>query len=525
MSQKTAIIIGAGPAGLTAAYELVQRTDIKPIIFEVTGDIGGIAKTVNYKGNRIDIGGHRFFSKSDKVIQWWLNIFPLQDALSKDDIKLDRQIPISKDSKTSNPEKIDRVMLVRNRFSRIFYLGRFFEYPLSLHSDTFSKLGLRRMVNIGISYIQSKLSPIKPERSLEDFFINRFGKVLYITFFMHYTRKVWGVSCRKISAEWGAQRIKGVSIAKIIVVVLRKIFFLRDSSIEQKKTPTSLIERFMYPKLGPGYFWEEVAKIIREKGGQIHLKCKVIGVDCRNAQVTGIKVKDEVKNEVHMVTGDYFFSTMPIKDLICGFGQDVSTKVRQAAEGLIYRDFITVGLLIRKLKIKNETKVKTINNIAPDTWVYISERDVKLARVQVFNNWSPYLVKDENTVWLGLEYFCFEKSIFWSRPDEDIVQFAIQDLVKIGFIENSDVLDGVVVRTPKAYPGYFGTYKDLDVIKNFTNTFTNLYLIGRNGMHQYNNMDHSMLTAMTAVDNIVNGVVSKNNIWALNQGKEYIESE
>lgn len=523
MSQKTAIIFGAGPAGLTAAYELVQRTDIKPIIFEASGDIGGIAKTANYKGNRIDIGGHRFFSKSDKIIQWWLNIFPLQGALSKDDIKLERQVPVSEDSNAPNPEKTDRVMLVRNRISRVLYLGHFFEYPISLHSGTFSKLGLRRMINIAVGYIQSKFSSIKPEKSLEDFFINRFGKMLYITFFRHYTQKIWGVSCRKISAEWGAQRIKELSIAKIIVVVLRKIFFLHDSSIEQKKTHTSLIERFMYPKLGPGQLWEEVAKVIREKGGEIHLKSKVIGVNYCNTQVTGIKVKDEVKNEVIMVTSDYFFSTMPIKDLIYGFGVDVPIGVRRTAEGLLYRDFITVGLLVRKLRIKNETKIKTINNIIPDTWIYVSERGVKLARVQVFNNWSPYLVKDENTVWLGLEYFCFEGDIFWRRSDENIIQFAIQDLVKIDFIEKEDVLESIVVRMPKAYPAYFGVYKDFDVVKNFLNRFTNLFLIGRNGMHQYNNMDHSMLTAMAAVDNIVNGVMSKDNIWALNQEKEYIE--
>ncbi|MDD5440004.1 MAG: NAD(P)/FAD-dependent oxidoreductase [Candidatus Omnitrophica bacterium] len=508
MAQKKAIIFGAGPAGLTAAYELLKRTDVKPVIYEMTGDIGGIAKTVHYKGNRIDIGGHRFFSKSDRVMQWWLNIFPLSET----------DAPFSL-------ERSDKVMLVRNRISRIYYLRHFFEYPISLQSSTFLKLGIGKIAAMALSYIQAKVWPLKKEDNLEEFFINRFGRVLYATFFKHYTQKVWGVSCRRISAEWGRQRIKSLSITKIVLTALKKILFVPDVSLEQKKTATSLITRFMYPKFGPGQLWEEVARIVRQRGGEIHLKCKVIAVNYRGGRVTGIQVKGENDKEPTVVDGDYFLSTMPIKELICGFGGEVPSAARQVADGLIYRDFITVGLLVKKLTIKNTTAIKTYNDLIPDTWVYVQERDVKLGRIQVFNNWSPYLVKDKDTVWLGLEFFCYEGDRFWRRSDGDITQFAVQDLITIGFIDRDDVLDSVVIRMPKAYPAYFGSYKDIDVVRSFVNGIDNLFLIGRNGMHQYNNMDHSMLTAMAAVDNIVKGVTSKENIWGLHETKEYIESE
>ncbi|MCL6473009.1 MAG: NAD(P)/FAD-dependent oxidoreductase [Firmicutes bacterium] len=524
MKQKSAIIIGAGPAGLTAAYELLNKTDIKPIIFEMTGDIGGISKTVNYKGNRIDIGGHRFFSKSDRVMQWWQDILPLQGKPSRDDILLERAVPLSKDADAPDPEKTDKVMLIRSRLSRIFFLRKFFDYPVTLNLNTFANLGLVRVARIGLSYIKVRLMPIREERSLEDFFINRFGKELYLTFFKDYTEKVWGIPCSEINPEWGAQRIKGLSITKAVFHALKSIFS-KDSSISQKDTETSLIGQFMYPKLGPGQMWEEVVRKIQGKGAEIYLNHQVVEIKPKDNKIAEVKVKDMATGKTKTIKGDYFFSTMPVRELVQAFTEGVPPRVSKIAKGLIYRDFITVGLLLKKLKIKNKTKHKTFNDIIPDNWIYIQERDVKIGRLQVFNNWSPYLVKNENTVWVGLEYFCNEGDELWSMTDKDFTEFAIGELAKIDIIEKSDVLDSMVLRMPKAYPAYFGTYGQFDTIRSFVDKFDNLFLIGRNGMHRYNNMDHSMLTAMVAVENIINGVTTKDNIWAVNAEKEYHEEK
>lgn len=536
MSQKTAIIIGAGSAGLTAAYELLDKTDIKPIIYEMSDEIGGISKTVKYKGNRIDIGGHRFFSKNDKVMEWWQNIMPLQGAPAKDDTALGREIPLKtecfkreigqKETEKINapdPEKDDQVMLNRGRLSRIFFLRKFFDYPISLNFNTFSNLGLWRTIKIGASYAKISLFPIKDEKSLEDFFINRFGRELYLTFFKDYTEKVWGIDCNKINPEFGSQRVKGLSIKKVISHAI-KSKFSRDSSLEQKKVETSLIEQFMYPKFGPGQLWEEVANIISSNGGEIFFKQEAVGIEHDEENVTKIKIKDHSTGEIKPVEGDYFFSTMPVKDLINSM-DNVPADIQKIADGLMYRDFITVGLLLNKLKIKNETRQKTVNDIVPDNWIYIQERDVKLGRLQIFNNWSPYLVNDDSNVWIGLEYFCNEGDELWNTPDEDFTSFAIDELAKIDIINKEDVLDNVVIRVQKTYPAYFGTYENFDAIREFTDKFENLFLIGRNGMHRYNNMDHSMLTAMTAVGNIINNVNSKENIWSINAEEEYHEEK
>lgn len=520
MSQRTAIIIGAGPAGLTAAYELLHKTDIKPVIFEMSSDIGGISKTVNYKGNRIDIGGHRFFSKSDRVMQWWQNILPLQGVPSRDDIILKRNIPLSQ--KGPDPEKTDRVMLIRRRLSRIFFLRRFFNYPVSLNLNTFLNLGMVRAIKIFLSYVKVRLFPIKHEKSLEDFFINRFGKELYLTFFKNYTEKVWGVPCSRIKPEWGAQRIKGLSIAKTFKHAIKEILS-KDKSLSQKGIETSLITQFMYPKFGPGQLWEEVAWIVKQKGGEIYRKHRIIGLNYHDSRIVEAEIEDCSSGEVKTVEGDYFFSSMPVKDLIQAFKKNVPEEVRQVADGLIYRDFMTVGLLLRKLKIKNETKIKTINKIIPDNWIYVQERDVKLSRIQIFNNWSPYMVKDENTVWIGLEYCCTEGDELWNKPDDDLTKFAIDELAKIEIIEKGDVLDSTVIRMKKTYPAYFGAYERFHIIREFVDNFENLFLIGRNGMHRYNNMDHSMLTAIVAVENIIKGITTKNNIWAVNAEEEYHE--
>ena len=524
MNEKRAVIIGAGPAGLTAAYELLHKTKIKPVIYEASSDVGGISRTVVYKGNRIDIGGHRFFSKSQRIMQWWFNILPLQGAPARDDKILDRNIQVSEESDAPDPETTDKVMVVRERLSRIFFLKKFFYYPLSLSLNTLSGLGLWRIIKITLSYIKSRVLPIKPEKSLEDFFINRFGRELYHTFFKDYTQKVWGVPCDQIGAQWGVQRVKGLSIGRALIHAVGSIFS-RDCSVSQKRTETSLIERFVYPKYGPGQMWEEVAGIVKAKGGELHLQHKVVGLKSQNGRIVEAQIRNEATSEVTTVGADYFFSTMPVADLIGAFGNCASEDVRQVADGLSYRNFITAGLLLKKLRIKNRTGIKTINGIIPDHWVYIQEPGVKVGRIQIFNNWSPYMVRDENTVWIGLEYFCNERDRLWTMPDKDLTELAVTELIEIGFIQKDDVLDGTVIRMPKTYPAYFGTYEKFDVIRNFTDSFENLFLIGRNGMHKYNNMDHSMLSAMAAVDNIINGVKTKDNLWQLNTEQQYHEQK
>jgi protoporphyrinogen oxidase len=524
---KVAIIIGAGPAGLTAAYEFLHRTDIKPIVFEMSDDIGGLAKTVNYKGNRIDIGGHRFFSKSDRVMEWWNNILPLQGRPAAEDSIVDityhnRTRPVELNSNGPDPEKEDKVMLIRNRLSRVFFLRKFFNYPISFNFDTINNLGIVRMIRIGFSYAKARLSPLREEKSLEDFFINRFGSELYLTFFKDYTEKVWGVACNKIKPEWGAQRVKGLSLTKTVLHALRKPFST-DHSVSQKGVETSLIDRFLYPKYGPGQIWEEVARIVIDKGGELHKNHRVVGLKYDRSRICQITVRDEKTGQVKTLAGDYFFSTMPVKELINNIEGPVPEAVKEIANGLIYRDFITVGLLLKKLRVKNQTKIKTAGNIIPDNWIYIQEPEVKIGRLQIFNNWSPYLVKDPDTIWIGCEYFCNEGDELWSKSDSDFISLAIDELSEIEIIDKNDVLDSTLIRMKNTYPAYFGSYDNFHVVRDFTDKIENLFLVGRNGMHRYNNQDHSMLTAMEAVGNIIKGVKTRDNIWAVNPEGDYIE--
>ena len=522
---KIAIIIGAGPAGLTAAYELLQKTkDIKPVIFESSDYFGGISKTINYKGNRIDIGGHRFFSKSDRVMEWWKNILPLQGINEEEDILNENYLNKKEAVIGPDPDNTDKVMLVRHRLSRIFFLRKFFDYPVTINKNTIYNLGLIRIIKIGFSYLKVKISPVKPEKSLEDFFINRFGTELYLTFFKDYTEKVWGVSCAEIDKEWGTQRIKGLSITKALVNFLKQ-FFYNNSSIAQKNIETSLIQQFFYPKLGPGQMWQEVAQLVEGQGGQIYLNHEVIGIKSSENTITDVIVKNLATGEIRTEKGDYFFSTMPVKELIKALEPKPPDEVFKLAEELMYRDFITVGLLLKKLEIHDEASVKTNNNLIQDNWIYIQEPDVKIGRLQVFNNWSPYLVKDRNTVWMGLEYFCNEGDELWNKPDYEFIKFATDELVKIGVIKKENVLDNTIIRVKKAYPAYFGSYNQFSTIRQFIDRFENLFLIGRNGMHKYNNQDHSMLTAMAAVENIINNIKSKENIWSINAEQDYHESK
>ncbi len=521
---KIAIIIGAGPAGLTAAYELVKHTDIKPIIIEMSNDIGGISKTVNYKGNRIDIGGHRFFSKSDRIMDWWENILPIQRDCNNGSTIVSyqnksRAIRILSEKPNSLVE--DNVMLVRNRVSRIYFLRKFFDYPISLSFETISNIGIVKSISVLFSYLKAVLFPIRQEKTLEDFLINRFGKTLYLIFFKDYTEKVWGVSCNMISAEWGKQRIKGLSIMKAIMhFVMSK--FRRLNDLHQKNVETSLLEKFLYPKYGPGQMWEEVARIVEFSGGRIYKNKRVVKLQLQSeSRVQELVFEDIVTKSQTRVSGDYFFSTMPVKDLIESLGNCVSRDVRSIANGLVYRDFITVGLLLNRLKVQDARN----RNLIQDNWIYIQEPDVKIGRLQIFNNWSPYMVKNPNTVWLGLEYFCNEGEELWRMSDVELTAFAISELCEIDIIENKDVLDHTVIRMPKAYPAYFGTYSEFSKIREFTDKIENLFLIGRNGMHKYNNQDHSMLTAIKAVENIINNVVEKDNLWAVNLEDEYHEEK
>lgn len=508
--QKTAIIIGAGPAGLTAAYELLKETDIKPVILEESEFIGGISRTAEYKGNRMDLGGHRFFSKSREVNDLWNELIPLQGKPSYDDKVLGIEKDLPADG--PDPEQVDRVMLLRNRISRIFFLRKFFDYPVSLKFDTFKNMGFARTMKSGFGYLGSCFHKL-PEDSLENFYINRFGRPLYEMFFEYYTENLWGRHPSEISADWGAQRVKGLSLSKAVWNVLSKPFRPKD------KVETSLIEQYLYPKKGPGQLWEYLADDIRRLGGEIIMNTSVKDVEVENGRVVSVTSADGRR-----FAGDIFMSTMPVKDLVAGMGEVPPADVRRVAAGLPYRDYITVGVLVDKLKLENKTKIKTLTGNVPDCWIYVQEREVKLGRLQLFNNWSPYMVKDpEHTMWLGLEYFCNEGDEMWNMSDEDFIRFAIDELASIDVIDKDDVKEATRIKVKKAYPAYFDTYKEFDTVKDYLSGIENLWCLGRNGQHRYNNMDHSMLTAMEAVKAIKSGSHDKTAVWNVNTEKEYHE--
>jgi len=525
VSARTAIIVGAGPAGLTAAAELLDRSDVRPIILEMSDEIGGLSRTVNFKGNRIDIGGHRFFSKSDRVMQWWLARLPIErDAAGVNSIAYQgKSRDVNAPADGPDPNTTDEVMLVRSRKSRIYFLRTFFDYPIQFSADTIAKLGLTRMAKIGVSYSWAMLFANKHPKSLEDFFISRFGRELYLTFFKSYTEKVWGESCSKISAEWGAQRIKGLSIARALTHFLKGLFGRKKQDISQKDTETSLIEQFLYPKFGPGQMWETVAQDVVRRGGQIIPHQKVTQVHVTDGRVIALSAVNLQTGQLTRYEGDFFFSTMPVQELIQGIDVDVPANVREVSHGLMYRDFITVGLLVNKLAIKDS--LRSGAQAIKDNWIYIQEPDVLLGRLQIFNNWSPYMVADPSKTWLGLEYFCYETDPLWKMSDDEMTTLAVEELARIGIIDQGDVIDATVIRVPKTYPAYFGTYDRFDEIRSYLDGYANLFLIGRNGMHKYNNQDHSMLTAIEAVDNVVAGRTDKSNIWDVNTEQDYHEEK
>ena len=514
---KKVIVIGAGPAGITAAFELLNHSkDYEVVILEENDVIGGISRTVQHNGNRMDIGGHRFFSKDPEVLKWWNNLMPLQGKPAFDDLLLQRDVEINPNG--PNPETEDVVMLKRRRVSRIYYKHNFFDYPVKMNLNTILNMGIFTTISAGFSYLKTIIHKL-PETSLENFYINRFGRKLYSMFFEGYTEKLWGRHPRDISADWGAQRVKGLSIIAIIKDIFSKLMPWKPKHVE-----TSLIEEFSYPKYGPGQLWETAAEKIEEMGGKIIRNAKVTALTTEENRITGVSYRQN--NKTFNENADIVISSMPLKDLIAGM-QSVPPQIAEIAAGLPYRDFVTVGILLKHLNLKNKTKFKTLNNIVPDCWIYVQDTGVKLGRIQIFNNWSPYLVaKPEEKIWIGLEYFCKEGDKFWNMSDEEWNNFSINELVKMQLISKSeDVEDSHVERVKKAYPAYFDTYRDIDKLITYLNGYKNLYCVGRNGQHRYNNMDHSMATSFAAVKHILGKSSNKDGIWEINTEKTYHESK
>ena len=580
MKKSVAVIAGAGPAGLTAAYELQKRTDIHPLVFEATDAIGGISRTHNYKGNRMDIGGHRFFTRVDRVMNWWFSILPLQGYPAVDtkernqtiayavDVIVEHLLPREVSSATTDgldstqqgpgaepqtkeptsrfvrvtkkapdPETADEVMLERSRLSRIFYRNVFFSYPLVFTVGVAWKLGIINSCLIVASYIKAQLFPIRNESTLDRFVINRFGKRLYEIFFKDYTEKVWGVPCSQIKSDWGAQRIKGLSLKNAIVHAIKDLVS-REFRESLEKRETTLINRFFYPKFGPGQMWETVAKRVVAAGTQIQMEHPVTGLMIEDSKVVSASVIDRNSGKERTIPCDYFFSSMPIKHLLRMIDPKPDERILNIGEGLCYRDYITVGLLMKKLHIVEQGGVGPVGQLiskisngnieetASDNWIYIQDGRVKVGRVQIYNNWSPYLVANRNdTIWIGLEYFVSQGDSLWMKPDDQMVDFGISEMEAIKFLRKEDVLDSCVLRVEKTYPAYYGTYDQIGEIYDYVNNIDNLFLIGRNGLHKYNNQDHSMMTAMLAVDMIENGDTDKNVIFDYNIERVYQEQK
>ncbi len=510
---KKVVIIGAGPAGITAGYELVKKSkDYDVTILEESSQVGGIAKTVVHNGNRMDLGGHRFITKSREIKQWWEEILSKQGQPAKDDKALGRTIDINPGGPDPNFE--DEVMLVRKRVSSIYFNHKFFEYPVKFNSATIKNLGLGQTAKAGFSYLESSIFK-KKENNLENYFLNHFGKQLYQNFFEGYTEKLWGRHPSSISADWGSQRLKGISVSSII-----KDKPSKNAYNDNGETNTSLEETFLYPKLGPGQMWELAAAKFTENGGKLRFGCHVTGIESENNVIKGVRFQYD--NEEFVEEADIVISSMPVKDLIAGM-KNVPFSVSEVARGLPYRDLVVLGLLVPALKIKNTTKNPTVNNIVPDCWIYVQDTSVKLGRIQIYNNWSPYLPeKSEENVWIGLEYFCNEGDYYWNQSDVQWQTLAVSELVKLGIIDDPPkIIDFHRELVKKAYPGYYDTYSRFDEIVRYLDSYPNLYCVGRNGQHRYNNMDHTMMTSLETVRNILAGRTEKTKIWSINMASEH----
>ena len=466
------VVVGGGPAGLTGAYELTRHGRSCVVLEADPRMVGGISRTDEYKGYRFDIGGHRFFSKSGEINALWREI--LCDEF-----------------------------ITRSRLSRIYYDRKFFYYPLK-PVDALWKLGLWRSARILLSYLKARLSPIRPERTFEAWVVNRFGRELFEIFFKSYTEKLWGMPTSEISADWAAQRIKGLSLVGAVVNGLFGGFRSRRGEVIK-----TLIDEFQYPRLGPGQMWEAVRDRIRAQGGAVHLDRKVVRIEHDGSAVTAFIAADS-QGRMTRYLGSHFLSTMPVRDLIRAMDPPAPAEVVAAAEALRYRDFLTVVLIVDR----PET--------FPDTWIYIHEPDVRVGRIQNFKNWSPELVPDTSKSSLGLEYFCFEGDELWSLSDAELLALGRREIDAIGLVSAADVIDGCVVRMPKAYPVYDDEYQaHLAVIRRWLAGLGNLELSGRNGMHKYNNQDHSMMTALLAARNILG--LGRYDTWKVNTDAEYHE--
>jgi protoporphyrinogen oxidase len=467
---KKVIIVGAGPAGLTAAYELC-KAGVPSVVLEKDDVVGGISRTVNYKGFLFDIGGHRFFTKVKVVDDMWREVLG------------------------------NKQFLRRSRLSRIYFNKKFFFYPLKA-TNALLGLGFWNCIRMVASYVKAQAFPKKPERSFEDWISNRFGRRLYETFFKTYTEKVWGIPCNEISADWAAQRIKGLSLISTI-----KNALLANQATGKDEIIKTLIDSFDYPEKGPGMMWERVAESIQDQGSELRMRSSVEKIIWERGRILGVEIDNQGAKE--KVEGTEFISSMPMRELIAKLDPPAPAHVVDAAEKLGYRDFLTVSLIINKA------------DLFKDNWIYIHDPDVKVGRIQNFKNWSPAMVPDPTKTCLGLEYFCFEGDSLWTTPDDELVKLAARELTLLGLVDEADIEDGSVVRMPKAYPVYDDIYlQSVDTIRDFVAELPNLYLVGRNGMHKYNNQDHSMLTAMLSVKNILG---ANYDVWAVNVDNEYHE--
>lgn len=517
MSQtKKVVIIGAGPAGLTAAYELSLKEGYEIVILEADKQVGGLSKTIDYKGNKIDIGGHRFFSKSDWVLDWWQQFLPIATESGYVDTVYQNQI---KRVVLSNRKgHTEDMMMVRPRKSRIYHSNFLFDYPLKLNLRTFKGIGLWKSIQITYSLIYAKIFPIASETTLEHFFINRFGRELYSLFFKDYTEKVWGRTCSEINAEWGRQRVKGLSFRVIIKHYLTTLFYPKGVKFGSKRIEQSLTEYFLYPPRGPGQLWDIVANKCEGNQVDIQLNQKVVGLTIVDDRIEVLKLKNTISAKEYDISADIVISTMPVKNLIRGIGRSAPSEIQKIASKLEYRDFVIVGLLLNDVGIQQ-------NGHYPmdDNWLYIQDDNVTMGRVQLFHNWSPYMTAKENTCWIGVEYFCQKGDKLWNMTDDQLIAYASRELEVIDLIRGGSILDGTVERMPKAYPSYVGSYNEFPKIIRYVDSIKNLYLIGRNGTHKYNNQDHSMLSAKEAVYNILNNRTDRSNIWAVNTEQEYHE--